>query len=249
MTKIRYLILSKGRPEICFNTTYSLTKHLNPFIVIEPQEEIDYLKFFRKDQLIILPFSNKGLTMVRHWCLTNFNDDIIWMFDDDLKHMFKRDGLTGLGNHKLVHTKVNFDNINKKLIDEDFAQAGITFKPSNWYFKGDFKIDTRICAVTAFNMDILKKNNINYDLDVLIFHDYDITAQILSKGLHNFASYEYAFDTKMAGDSKGVSVYRTKALSKQICDLLKKKWGVECELTSREIYEPQFKWKDIIKNK
>jgi macrodomain Ter protein organizer (MatP/YcbG family) len=244
-SKVMYLINSKNRSEKCFNRTYSLIKHLEPLIVIEPQDEIDYLKFFKKDELVILPHNDKGLTWSRNWCLNHFEADVLWLIDDNIKGIFKRNGLSAAGYHKMIPAKMDPSKVNDLLLHQGYAQGSISFKPSNWYYKPDLKTNTRIWGITAFNTKSLKEKKINYDLDMVIFQGVDITAQILSKGLSNVIDYEYAFDKTMCEDNKGVGSYRTEKMSKDVCGLLKAKWGIKSKLTKKGIYEPKFKWKDI----
>ena len=87
--KYRIYIISKGRPK-CL-TARILTRLEVAFkIVIEPQQLSEYLEFWNKDQLYILPFSNlgQGSIPVRNWVLEHSRsngDKRHWILDDNIE--------------------------------------------------------------------------------------------------------------------------------------------------------------------
>ena len=78
-SKIRYLILSRGRSN-------AIISHiLFPFadVVVPESEKEDYQKKI-KNNIITTPDNIKGLSSLRNYVLDNFEEKIIIMIDDDI---------------------------------------------------------------------------------------------------------------------------------------------------------------------
>lgn len=255
--KIALAILSKGRAINFSSYTLKYLSNLEVHIFVEPQDFNNYLlynpilKANKNFKLLQLPLNNQGVTYARNYIVnyfTKLNYDVLWVFDDNIKFFYIRDSTD---YKKLItYYSNNFlQPISEKMFNENYAQASISFKPSNWLHQPEIKENTRVWGLTALNLPLLAKNNINYDLPIKLFQDYDITAQIFNKGLKNFVSYKYAFDKKMCQDNKACGTFRTKELSLAICKLLVEKYSPEVIKykfnEEHKIFEPQFSWKKL----
>lgn len=85
-------IPTKGR----YNTPYTINAFQRldvPFqIVIEEEERSDYLQVVEPSQILILPFSNKGLVPARNWIwdyAENLNTPYFWTFDDNIRDFYR----------------------------------------------------------------------------------------------------------------------------------------------------------------
>ena len=143
-------------------------------------------------------------------------------------------------------------NLRTVLNSKNYVQLAISYKSSNWCHLGETKENGRAWACVLLNLELLSRNNINYDIKCLAFEDYDLTAQILRKGLKNIIYYRYAFENvPMAKNKGGMENYyknETKKL-KEVCEYLKQKYNSnEVKIffnKTHNIYEPQFYWSKI----
>lgn len=93
MIKYPIYVISKGRWDLAGHTAHFLKRDGVVFkLVIEPQEEENYLKFFDKENILILPFSNLGLGGIpaRNWCWEHsisIGAKRHWIIDDNIYRM------------------------------------------------------------------------------------------------------------------------------------------------------------------
>ena len=89
LPKYPIYIPSKGRSDICLTAQF-LSKDEVPFyLVVEPQEEKQYVDTFGKKHILVLPFSNLGSVIpARNWIkehATKNGHERHWQFDDNMR--------------------------------------------------------------------------------------------------------------------------------------------------------------------
>jgi hypothetical protein len=110
---MKIVIPSKGRSNtICSHKLFDLEKH-NVSVVV-PKSEFDaYQDKIGKKHLVAIPDDVLGLGAVRNWIIDHFEDEIIVMVDDDVKHMvsllnIKAEKITSKdGNYEILANAAN----------------------------------------------------------------------------------------------------------------------------------------------
>jgi len=247
-------IPSKNRADKV-KTLELIKNQIDTFLFIEQEDFKDYFKNYPlKPNLIDLPKSNQGITYARNQILDYFKEaECILMLDDDISEFCKRNGYTDSGYNKLE--KMNLDEIEIMLkflemqfINNDITQLTISFTPSNW-LKKDVKWQSpaRVWCFNMINPKKLKDNGISYDPQADLMEDYDITAQILSKGLKVFSCFLFSFTPSDGGCGKndgGCQTYRNAERSLNTVKYLTAKWGDKVKpIYHNDKMEVQFQWK------
>jgi hypothetical protein len=174
-------IISKGRWE-SRQTSIGLEKMKVPYyIVIEPQEYNQYVKYIDKNKILVLPFSNLGQGSIpaRNWVWEHSKskgDKRHWIMDDNIPYFNRLNR-----NYQIRVTSGTIFKIMEDFIDryENVALAG----PSYDFFTiaktkmPPFVINTRIYSV------ILIKNDIDFRWRGRFNEDTDLALRILKAGL------------------------------------------------------------------
>ena len=254
-------IPSRGRPDIIKKRTLKLidgTK--NVYVVVEPQDfELYNNELEGYDvELLELPDDNKGLTFARYFIQNYFKDKsrYVWQLDDNLDQLLVREGLTEGNNPHLdkiewldISAQQVFDETLEIMKEKGYIQMTLSFRPSNWYFDGLLKENTRAWGIVLNDNQKMLEGGVIYDLNCLLFQDLDIVAQMLKKGFKNATYHTYAFHKRMAGYKSGCSDYRTQELADKVCNYLVEKYDdcVKIKFNKRhDINEPNFRWNKII---
>jgi hypothetical protein len=258
MTKQAITIQSKGRPNVIQERTLKFLHNRDDvYIVVEPQ---DYLKYSKIENvnIIKLPKNDLGLTYSRKYTQEYFADSVryVWMLDDNIDQFITRKGLTDGGHPKLrpieeqeITVKKIFDEVLQVMIDNNYIQMTLSFRPTNWLQKGLIKENTRSWGIVLNDNKKMLDNKIMYDLECKLFQDMDMVAQILKKGFKNACYYQYAFHKRMTGYSGGCNTYRTVELSLDVCKYLVQKYGNAVCYKFHDghgIWEPKFNWKKLV---
>ncbi len=177
--KYSIYIISKGRPK-CLTARILTRLNVAFKIVIEPQQLSEYLEFWDKEQLYILPFSNlgQGSIPVRNWVLDhsrNNNDKRHWILDDNIE------GFDRLNN-----------NLKSSVLDgtifkcaEDFTDRYTNIMISGFNYSSfckatdrvpPFYLNTRIYSCILINNDIPFKWRGKFN------EDTDLSLRVLKAG-------------------------------------------------------------------
>lgn len=171
-------IISKGRAEYGPHTAKTLhTMGVDFKIVIEPQDYDAYVKspYIRKDQILVLPFSNHGLGSgpARNWCWEHSKAAGFkrhWLMDDNLQEFYRL--------HKNKRYRVakgsGIFRATEDFVDrfENVAFAGLQYK----FFAVDdcgyppYILNTRImsCFLIDNDVDLRWRGKYNEDVDLSI---------------------------------------------------------------------------------
>lgn len=254
-------IPSRGRPDVIKKRTLQLidgTKDV--YVIVEPKEfELYKNELCEYDlEVVSLPKNNMGLTYSRRFISDYFKEQTryIWQLDDNLDQLLIRNGLTEGNNPHLdkiewldIPAQQVFDETLEIMKEHEYIQMTLSFRPSNWYFDGLLKENTRAWGIVLNDNHKMNMNRIHYDLSCKLFQDLEIVAQILSKGFVNATYHKYAFHKKMAGYEAGCSDYRTQELANKVCEYLTEKYNdcVKIKYNKKhDINEPSFKWNRIM---
>lgn len=249
-----YAIPSKGRPNK-IKTLHLIDDEV--YIFVEPQEYNSYsLSYSKKARIINIQKTNQGIAYVRNFIMEYFkNEDCICMLDDDIQEFQKRltekteSGFYKMKKMESEEIKMMFDKLKSDFKKYDLTQATISFAPSNWMYEKKYKSPSRVWCFNIINPKKCLENNIIYDNDAALFEDYDITAQIISKGLKNICFYDYAFLTSdgCGGQEGGCQCFRTPESSLSVVQYLTYKWGTAIVkskfVEKKNMMEISFKWK------
>lgn len=87
-------VISKGRADIGLTAKFLISDGVPFRLVIEPQEEEEYAKYFDKNLLLILPFSNLGLGSIpaRNWVWEHAlkaGYKRHWILDDNINRIYR----------------------------------------------------------------------------------------------------------------------------------------------------------------
>ena len=87
-------VISKGRADVGLTANFLLEDEVPFRLVIEPQEEEEYAKYYDRKLLLILPFSNLGLGSIpaRNWVWEHAKEAGYkrhWILDDNIYKMYR----------------------------------------------------------------------------------------------------------------------------------------------------------------
>ena len=191
-------IVSKGRAYNPMTAKIFEGAGIDYFIVVEPQEEQEYVTALSKERVLVLPFANKGLGSfpARNWCwehaIANGHKKH-WIFDDNIA-----------GFRKWVNGKrVKATDIKEAFLyvetfgDKDSFDI-IGFEDINFVQrvpKKPFKINCHVYSA------ILIRNSIGFRWRLKYNEDVDLCLQVLHSG-GSTASCIYYMRDKIATSNK-----------------------------------------------
>lgn len=172
-------IISKGRAYKPMTAKIFEAANVNYHIVVEPQEENEYITALSKERVLVLPFANLGLGSypARNYCWEHAKSNgykYHWLFDDNIFHF-----------RKWVNGKrVKYDNINQALIyvenytlKNDIDISG--FEEPNFVVqlpKKPFKTNCHVYSALLIKNDLVYRWRLKYNEDV------DLCLQVLHNG-------------------------------------------------------------------
>jgi uncharacterized protein YciU (UPF0263 family) len=216
---MKIAICTKQRPERqkTLEMLYKIFSKEDIYLFVEPNELKDYQKYEKVATIGVLGENNKGIRYARSFVLdyfkSHFPTEILCMADDDMDSFSIRTEKVKYWRMRKATQGdiVQMFAFNEMFLrgHEEYGQSTISFGGSNFLFDGEQKENTRCWAFMFFNIANLNKYNINYDVanGFELFEDYDITIEMLQKGLKNISFYKWAFNTKFANKG-GVEMFR-----------------------------------------
>ena len=87
-------VISKGRADVGLTANFLIRDGVPFHLVIEPQEEEEYAKYYDREKLLILPFSNLGLGSIpaRNWVWEHAKEaghKRHWILDDNIYNIYR----------------------------------------------------------------------------------------------------------------------------------------------------------------
>ena len=201
MNKYPVYIISKGRHDCCLTAKFMTDDKVDFRIVIEPQEEHLYLKHYKKDQLLILPFSNlgKGSIPARNWCWEHSIEqghERHWLFDDNIRKVRRKYNRKRIPCNSMPALKSCEEFVDRY---ENVGIAGMNYT----FFAPDSQGLTPFFLNVHVNSNLLIKNDMPYRWRGRYNEDTDLCLQVLSGGLctvlFNHVLIEKMLTMKMKG--------------------------------------------------
>ncbi len=216
---IKKIILSRSRSDSIITH-----KFLNDAVLLVPEsEKMDYVEVIGDScKIRTIPDSYKGLSAVRNWCLDNFKEDCLIMFDDDIKGLFCICREAGFWVH-------GSNDIDQVLENAAFcakgAKCGVFGFNQAWDVRKyqenqPFKLVGWVGGVIGV---IGRKNR--FDEHNKLRVDIDFCLTNLLKNRIIWIDNRFSFVQKRFSNKGGNSVYRTMDSDKRELDYLKTKWG------------------------
>lgn len=207
------LIPSKARSETC-SSCYQLQQFNIPFLIFIYQEDYqDYLRFFSKDKLLVVPKNIRGLTPKRQYILDyakQNNYSWFWMMDDDIEKLYKRPIENITKQKSLPLEPLNMKEFIQSI--EIFVNCIENINPNHTIFEIGFKerafglqkhpisVNTDVGPIHLFNSKNIKKK---YDLNMVALEDTDFSVQNIQSGKLNIKLNHFIFFAPKSGTNKG----------------------------------------------
>jgi hypothetical protein len=178
MKKPKYpvYVISKGRADICL-TARMFVEDKVPFkLVVEPQEFEDYAKYYPKEIIVTLPFSNLGLGSIpaRNWVWQDAKAsgaERHWIWDDNIS----RTSFYWESRRVAINANIAITEI-EKFVDRytNIAVAGMNYESFAFWKPTPY---IRNCRVYS---NLLIKNDIPFEWRGRYNEDTDLCLQVLS---------------------------------------------------------------------
>jgi len=221
-------IPSKSRSNTC-TTCNQLKKYNIQFIIFIYKEDYnDYLNYFDKNNLIVVPESVRGITPKRQFMLDYARKqkyDWFWMIDDDIEKIYlrPRENITeGKSSPLIPLTIKNFlemiynfiKYIESKNPDHSIYEVG--FKERAFGIqKSPISVNTDIGPIHLMNV---KNTEVNYDLNMTALEDTDFSVQNILNNKINIKLNHFIFFAPKSGTNKGglENIYNESGKSKGV---------------------------------
>ena len=191
---------TKGRWENRY--TIKLFERLNiPYkAVIEEQEYDDYAAVIDPDNIIVLPHSDKGLTVTRNWIWDYAQHELkvpyFWTFDDNIKDIYRLNR----------NMKYRCDSGLPLKILEDFAMRYENLYISGMQYELFVPRKTKVPAIlknTRIYSNMLIKTDIPYRNELFFNDDTDLCLQVLEDGFCTVLHQVFLIDKQATMIQKG----------------------------------------------
>ena len=108
--------------------------------------------------------------------------------------------------------------------DKNLAQLGISFVGHNWYFQKSIKYNVGTWGMIFLDCEKLKSIG-GYDENLMVFNDWDMSAQLIIKGYKIATWYDYFFKHEMKSKKGGAEfIYKKQKLMEEQCIKMRKKY-------------------------
>lgn len=200
-------IHTAGRPER--QTTFkSFTPALmeRTRLVVQAHEYKEYIRP-GYPTLMVLPKNITKLSPTRQWILENAETNKLVMMDDDLTFSYRKlaSGVKLLkGNSESIERMFNV----LELTLNEYVHAGISAREGNNRIETPSKDVGRMMRLLAYDREKVLSSGCRFDR-LETKQDFDLTLQLLRKGMPNRVWYDYAHNQPGSNNAGGCSVYRT----------------------------------------
>jgi hypothetical protein len=177
-------------------------------LVVQEKETERYARRWPQQKMMVLPPEINRLSPTRQWILENAEDKVV-MMDDDLTFSCRRPELgnpTKLYKAEPVDIVAMFQWIEDQL--DEYAHVGISAREGNNRILEESKTVGRMMRLLAYDVEVFHREGVRFDR-VDTKQDFDVTLQLLRKGLPNNVSYVWAHNQGGSNVAGGCSVYRT----------------------------------------
>lgn len=183
--KYPIFIPTKGRHESRLTIKLFQRLGIDFTIVVEPQQLNDYLPFVNKEQILITPHQNKGLTTTRNF-IWDYAESLgvkrFWTFDDNIQGLFRlnRNLNVPVGDGTIIR------------VIEDFADRyeNLHLTGMNYFMFSSrksklppFTMNTRVYSNMLLRTDARDKNGEKFRNNLFYNDDTDLCLRMLKDGL------------------------------------------------------------------
>jgi len=211
-------------------------------------EKVTTTKFFQGAELFV---NNMGIANARKSLVeTHADSDLtVLMLDDDLVGMWHR------VNGKYVkevdlETMFNYHTNLMSSFSTPFLCLGSN--AVGVHSKQEPLLFGRVYSAYYLNCRVLMENGINFDPNIDLFEDFDLSMQLFDKGFLPITSYEYAMEFKH-WNKDGCGTYRTKEYMQKSTEAFVNKWGKYSKfikvVANDGFMEPRLKFKELLRYK
>lgn len=195
--------------------------------VVEPQDKEAYASYGATT--LTLPENDKGITYSRNFILNHCRKigyQFFWMLDDDIENFGEViNGKTVKTNAEVLCKAFN------QMAKFEFSMASLELRQFAWSSK---ELTQNRTAMQCVLFNVKNCKDIDYDLNILIREDYDLTFQAITKGFGTLKTAKYYYGiADMKSQEGGMSQWYNEEREKKEVEKLCKKWG--------GLVEPEFK--------
>ena len=158
-------------------------------------------------RLVVLPETITKLSPTRQWILENSESNKLVMMDDDLTFSYRN---PASGVKLLKGCSESIERMFKvlELTLDTHIHAGISAREGNNHVEAPFKDVGRMMRLLAYDRKKVLASGCRFDR-LETKQDFDLTLQLLRKGMPNRVWYDFAHNQPGSNNAGGCSVYRT----------------------------------------
>ena len=217
-------------------------------LFVEPQDYLKYKEIFPEIEIVSIRENDKGFSYVLNFIVdyTLSKGEKYFLFvDDDIWGVKRKDKIPFDYQEFLTEAEA-------VIRKNDYAQLGVNFMGHGCFETEEMLEDKAVWGMGIMDAEKIKASG-SYDKNLILFSDYDITAQLIMKGYKIGVWNKYMFLHKMKSQEGGAMTYYKQAeLIKTNCEYIQKKYGKLCKMFFNEshgIWEVRLNWKDIKKER
>jgi hypothetical protein len=239
--KLKVVSPSKNRLD------FTIVKVLGDVVTlfVEPQDQTKYVKRNPNLRIVKIDKNNTGFGYVLSFIVERYYAKgfrYVLFSDDDVFGLKTRD-------NKRVENIKEFLSEGVSIMEQhDYAQLMVSFSGHNWYEKRDIKEDVGCWGMVFLDLEKIKSVG-NYDTELKIFNDWDMSARLITAGYKTACWYKYMFEHKMKSKKGGAyDMYQHADFMLQQCKMMERKHGNTVRIMYHERhqqYEIRFNWKKV----
>lgn len=178
-------------------------------LAVRVHEVNDYLEHYPDIAVMPIPDEAVGPAAKRQKIMENCSTSYLIQIDDDFKFFRRVRNRTNL----LQATEEDMERMFDKLMTaaKGYGHAGVSTRGGNNHVAEPFKICGRMAGVYAHDVKLLNELGLRWDR-LPVMEDFDITLNLLRRGIPNYIIYDHAFDQAMTNQPGGCNGYRTPEL-------------------------------------
>jgi hypothetical protein len=174
-------------------------------VFVEPQEYDLYASKISKDKLMVLPHSNKGLTVTRNY-IWDYAESIgyerFWTFDDNIYHLYRFNNNKKL---RVLDTTIMaiIENFVERYINIPIAGMNYHGLCSQTSFAPPYNLNTRIYSNMLIKTDLKDLNGNKVRNNLYYNDDTDLCLRVLKDGYCTMLFNAFLIDKEVTMRHKG----------------------------------------------
>lgn len=196
----------------------------------EERKKYEHLKS-KLSEIVEIPAEIIGMAKIRNWILDRFDEEAIFMADDDLESVHVMTHKKGLFLYDPVQVEQIIDNL---YICARDAEAhvfgfGINQKPVGFHENQPF----RFCTWLDQGWGIIGRD-LHFDEHQFVKEDLDLCMSSIMKHRIIWADHRYAWVGKKRVNKGGLTQFRTARNNQEDLAYLQRKWGKYLSVTKKK---------------